>query len=118
MENRFIKNRDTVKKIADSFGLVLFGFDPSWSFSLLKDAIIKEKPKETMKDVIEHRVPDDFMGKVAVFMGYEWEFAESMNDIEKEIKELKNSLNVLKREREKERKREREKERKRERRSK
>ncbi len=69
-DKRFYNNSEVVRKISELFGLRILGFNPNWHFEL-------KYPIES-----SYEISDDFMGKVAVSMGYEWKFSK---DIYEEI---------------------------------
>jgi uncharacterized protein YggL (DUF469 family) len=81
-DKRYQSNYETVKKIADLFGLQMLGFNPNWSFEL----------KYSMD--LSYEISDDFMSKVAVSLGYKWNFNNDIHtDIEKQ-EEWVNQLNL------------------------
>ena len=84
--DRYMANVETVRKIASQFGLVLTAFDPSWRFSVLKKGTIDSIPVETAYNS-SYDIHDDFMGKLALLMGYEWVF-ESWNTDEELIHKI------------------------------
>lgn len=71
-DKRFQDNIETVRKISEKFGLELRSFNPDWCF----------EPTALTSSNYSNIVSDDFMGKVAVSLGYKWNFN---NDIYEEI---------------------------------
>lgn len=81
-DERFYKNVHIVEKIADLFGLQIIGFNPSWH--------IEQKYPNPGSSF---DISDDFMGKVATLLGYEWDFNkdiyEDINSQEKWVEQLR-----------------------------
>lgn len=91
--DRYMENRETVHKIASQFGLVLTAFDPAWRFSVLKKGTVDSISVETVNRS-SYDIDDDFMGKLALLMGYDWVF-ESWNtgeELTQKIKQIEKSI--------------------------
>ena len=76
-----MENAKTVRKIASQFGLILTAYDPSWRFSVLEKGTKVDIPVRTVYDS-SYDIPDDFMGKVALLMGFNWVFESWCTDEE------------------------------------
>ena len=88
-----MENVETVRKIASRFGLVLTAFDPGWRFSVLKKGTVDSIPVETVFNS-SYDIHDDFIGKLALLMGYDWVF-ESWNtgeELTQKIKQIEKSI--------------------------
>lgn len=85
INDRYLENSAIVRKIANKFGFKLSAFDPNWTL-VKKLTEIPTNQKEEELDVIininleKFRVSDEFMGRLAIFLGYDWNF--EFNDIQ------------------------------------
>ena len=93
MDNRYLNNSEIVRKIAKNFGYKLYGFDPSWSLlKTITEQSINSKENEIISRSLSHspllQVSDEFMGRLAIFMGYDWEFEDTIEKIESTIESI------------------------------
>lgn len=93
MNPRYMNNSEIVRKIAKNFGYKLYGFDPSWSLiKTITEQSIDSKENEIISRSLSHspllQVSDEFMGRLAIFMGYNWEFEDTIEKIESTIKSI------------------------------
>ena len=85
--SRYRRNYDIVQEIANDFGFAIHSFDSNWSLvrkitTISKDECI-EVGLNTVSGNLVH-VDDEFMGRLAILLGYNWEFlnsVEKLNDI-------------------------------------
>ena len=98
-ENRYMRNVIIVRKIAENFGMRLISFDPSWTFM----HVTTEQPKSDLELVVFSysdsrtiNVNDDFIGKVAIVMGYDWEFEKNVVEMKDNINKINQRINMFK----------------------
>lgn len=82
MDKKYEHNYPTVKKIADLLGLRLLSFNPSWRFEPIYDEVFLGQYSQG------YVIPDDFIGKLALILGYDWEFECNDEEVGKEIEKL------------------------------
>lgn len=87
--NRYIKNAESVRKIAELFGLRLLSFDPDWTFAVF---VVEDsnQPRFAFEVVSQsmlsnYNIKDDFMGKVAILMNLPWEFDPSDEELKSNV---------------------------------
>lgn len=90
MDNRYLNNSEIVRKIAKNFGYRLYGFDPSWSLiKTITEQSITSDENEIISRSLNNspllRLSDEFMGRLAIFMGYDWEFEDTIEKIKSAI---------------------------------
>lgn len=75
-EEAIMKNAESVRKICEILGYRLFGFNPNWTIIPLDEKL----PKNFLEAMANQRlgyyetIPDNFMGRIALAMGFDWEF--------------------------------------------
>lgn len=90
MDDRYLNNSKIVQKIAKNFGYKLYGFDPKWSLmKTITEQSINSEENEIISRSLSHYPPlqltDEFMGRLAIFMGYDWEFVNAIEELESKI---------------------------------
>lgn len=84
--DRYGKNMVTVQKICKILGYRLVSCEPNWTIVPV-EAKLPKRLLELMSGQMTGKydtIPDEFMGRIALIMGFEWEF--SMDD--DQLKEL------------------------------
>lgn len=85
-DKKYKHNYPTVKKIAELLGLRLLSFNPSWCFEPIYDDVCLGQYSQG------YVIPDDFIGKLALILGYDWEFDYNDKEVGKEIEKLEAHL--------------------------
>lgn len=78
MDKKYENNLPVVEKIAELFGLRILSFNPGWRFEPIYDEV-------WLGQYRSYEVPNDFLGKLALILGYEWEFDYNDEEVGKEI---------------------------------
>ena len=90
VHDRYLENSEIVCKIANKFGFRLSAFDPNWTLSKKLTKIPTNQKEKELDAIIninleKFRISDEFMGRLAIFLGYSWIFEYSNEELEKQL---------------------------------
>ena len=96
-EIRYEKNLVSARKVCEFFGLRLDNYFPNWKIESIhnEDGSYIYKTNTISVGNKTFPITDDFMGKIAILLGFPWEFEKSMNDYKNQIKENELIMNQL-----------------------
>jgi hypothetical protein len=89
MDKKYECNYPIVKCIAELFGLRLLSFNPGWRFEPIYDEVYLGQYSQG------YSVPNDFIGKLALILGYDWEFECDDEEVGKEVKKSETRVRDL-----------------------
>jgi hypothetical protein len=95
MDDRFLKNSESVRKVCKDLGYKLISFDPNWGITEVITEVPDDVPVVWKRDMLGNHmtIPDDFMATVALLLGYDWQFEYQNTD--DDFKESIKSLEIL-----------------------
>lgn len=78
MDNKEIiaKNAESVRKICEILGYRLLVFNPNWTLIPIDERLPKSLTEALANQMLGYyeTIPDNFMGRIALAMGFDWEF--------------------------------------------
>lgn len=74
--DRYGKNVVTAQKICKILGYRLVSYEPNWTIAPVEEKLPKRLLELMSNQVMGKHdlIPDEFMGRIALIMGFEWEF--------------------------------------------
>ncbi len=75
-ENRYDSNAKSVRKMCDIMGYRLIGFFPNWSLARVEETLPINQLELMSNQILGRydKIPDEFMGRIALIMGFDWKF--------------------------------------------
>jgi len=78
IDKKYEHNFPVADEIAELLGLRILSFNPGWHFEPIYDVV-------WLGQYRSYEVPNDFLGKLALILGYEWEFEYNDEETRQEI---------------------------------
>lgn len=90
----YIKNAESVREICKILDYRLFGFDPNWTIFPIDEKLPKSFAEGLVNQMTGayENIPDNFMSRIALIMGLDWEFPANDDELKMLINQCNNHV--------------------------